>query len=256
MQSQYGANRPPRGLMAALFDFSFSEFVLTKLVKLFYGLAVVGSAMFALITLYGSLQQGGVTAILSLLVVPILFLAWVAWLRINLEVLVIVHRMAETLIQIRSELQGSSPTGAATEQTSSRGSQSRIPSTGFGGSTPPPASTSPAYAPPPSDAVAPAHANPEPAPIRAPLIPEPVAIACSSCAVPNPPDNAFCYQCGTSMTATPASDHAPAGESAPADRNAAAEPENTERPSANDDDHTTDLPWMRGKEPNPDSDQQ
>ena len=168
---------PQKGLLASLFDFEFSEFLLSRLVKLFYGLAVIGSLLFALVTLYQSIQAGGIAAVIAIVLIPVLFLAWVAWLRINLEVLVIIHRIAEMVGQILAAVQPTSNnmTDAIATQPES---VVYAPQT-------PPATVQP---------VTP-QAPPASAPVTAP------AIECKSCASSNPADNAFCYRCGTPLVA-------------------------------------------------------
>ncbi len=84
------------GILGALFDFSFSTFVTTKIVKILYVLGVALSALIALIILVSGLASGSVLMALGgIILAPIAFLIYVLVCRIWLELVVVVFRIAE-----------------------------------------------------------------------------------------------------------------------------------------------------------------
>ena len=97
-----------KGFFSSLFDFSFTHLVATKLVRLYYGVAMVltglGTLMFLLMTLGGAWSQGFGAFLGALIVAPVLsavlFLFWLIFHRLFCEVLVVLFRIAESLSSI------------------------------------------------------------------------------------------------------------------------------------------------------------
>ncbi len=101
------------GLLGALFDFSFSTFVTTKIVKVLYVLGVALSALLALMILVGGLSSDSVLmALVCIVLTPIAFLIYVLLCRIWLELVVVVFRIAENTAVIAAA-SSSSGSGAA-----------------------------------------------------------------------------------------------------------------------------------------------
>lgn len=91
-----------KGFIASLFDFGFTSFVTTKVVKVLYVLIM---ALLALGTLGFVISAFAVKPILGIFVLvivgPILFFVYLAVWRIFLEILIIIFRIAEDLRAIR-----------------------------------------------------------------------------------------------------------------------------------------------------------
>ena len=89
-----------KGLFASLFDFSFTEFVTPRIIKLLYGLAIAGAALWSLSILAfgprGSIWSSLMTLILSVL--AFLFLVIIA--RIWLEIAIVFFRIADNTAEI------------------------------------------------------------------------------------------------------------------------------------------------------------
>ena len=109
----------PEGFFRSLFDFSFSHFVVTKMIKVLYGLAIIAAGILALVVLIsglgaaGAAFQGspyhssspglGVLAVIGGLIgAPLVFLLAVVCARIYLEVLIVVFRISEHVAEIAS----------------------------------------------------------------------------------------------------------------------------------------------------------
>ncbi len=88
MASQYG-------FLRSLFDFSFTEFITTRVIKVLYALAVVFCALAALVMIIGGFSRSPGAGILSLILSPVVFLFYVLMVRVWLEVIIILFRIAE-----------------------------------------------------------------------------------------------------------------------------------------------------------------
>lgn len=79
-----------------LLDFSFSNFVTQKLVKILYALAFVGAALVYIMMVVSGFTLGSGSGVLSLLLLgPLTALLMVLWARVTLEVLMVVFRIAD-----------------------------------------------------------------------------------------------------------------------------------------------------------------
>ena len=81
------------GFIASLFDLSFTSFITTKLIKVLYVLGIVGAALWALGMAGTGVMQGGFSLIL-VLVSPALFLIGVIYMRVMMELIMVLFRAA------------------------------------------------------------------------------------------------------------------------------------------------------------------
>ena len=94
--SQKGA-----GFFQALFDFSFTDFVTSKIIKLLYGLTIFFAAIIALIIIIAGFSAHPGAGILALLIVaPLIFLISVIYGRVLLEIIIVIFRIAEHTAEI------------------------------------------------------------------------------------------------------------------------------------------------------------
>lgn len=87
--------RDPRGFVGALFDFSFTEFVTTKVLRVLYGVAIGVWAVGGLVILASSLNGPILFALGALVLVPLAFLAAVTLTRIWCELVIVAFRLAD-----------------------------------------------------------------------------------------------------------------------------------------------------------------
>ena len=78
---------------SALFDVSFSNFVTNRIIKVLYILALIGVTIGALVFLVTGLTQGGGAALLALIVAPLYFLLGLIYIRVLLEVIIVLFRI-------------------------------------------------------------------------------------------------------------------------------------------------------------------
>jgi hypothetical protein len=99
-----GASRgaDSRGFLSALFDFSFSSFVTTRIIKVLYVLITVLVCLAALFYTILAFQAGAGVGILTLVIGDPLFIIIVmAFWRLVLESFVVVFRIAEDVRALR-----------------------------------------------------------------------------------------------------------------------------------------------------------
>ncbi len=93
-----------KGFIGTLFDFSFTEFVTTKVIKFLLALALVVNAIITIVIIVGGFQNGALAGIVALILSPIIFLVMMLFSRIYLELIIVIFRIAENLIAIREKL--------------------------------------------------------------------------------------------------------------------------------------------------------
>jgi hypothetical protein len=85
------------GFLGALFDFSFSTFITGKLIRILYALGLIVCGLTALSILFAAFSQGFMAGILGLVLAPVMFLFGAMYLRVILEVLMVIFRIAENV---------------------------------------------------------------------------------------------------------------------------------------------------------------
>jgi Domain of unknown function (DUF4282) len=119
-----------KGFFSGLFDFGFTSFITLKFLRVIYGVLVVLILLMGVGLLVASISQGGLYAVLAIVVVPIVTLIYLVVTRVSLEIVALFFRIGEnTTLMV-----------AAAERDSLR--------SGLAG--PYPAQTSPPSGPPPS----------------------------------------------------------------------------------------------------------
>jgi hypothetical protein len=84
------------GFFGALFDFSFTDFVTSKIIKLLYGLSIFLIGLGILVFVIFSFGASPVAGIFMLLIVgPLIFILGVTYTRILLEIIIVIFRIAE-----------------------------------------------------------------------------------------------------------------------------------------------------------------
>jgi hypothetical protein len=84
-----------KGFFGKLFDLSFSEFITVSIIKVLYVIAIIVSAIGALVVLIGGFTKGVGAAIGGIILAPLLFLLYVLLARVWMEVIMVLFRIAE-----------------------------------------------------------------------------------------------------------------------------------------------------------------
>ena len=108
--------RDPRGFVGALFDFSFTAFVATRILRVLYRVAIAVWAVGGLVILAGAFRGPTLFVLGALVLVPTGFLVAVTLTRIWCELVIAVFRLAdhaaetaEQMAAIAVNTAGSSP---------------------------------------------------------------------------------------------------------------------------------------------------
>ena len=92
--------REKKGFLGALFDFSFSEFITVKLIKILYILGIIFSTIVAIIFIVSGFNISTGVGIIFLILSPIIFLLYVILIRIYLEIIIVIFKIAENTKQL------------------------------------------------------------------------------------------------------------------------------------------------------------
>lgn len=96
------------GFLSSLFDFSFTSFITTKLIKVLYALAILGAALaglgFFLLAVVSGFKESALAGLGALviggIVAALVFFLWVLYARVLLEIIIVIFRMSEHLAEI------------------------------------------------------------------------------------------------------------------------------------------------------------
>ncbi|HSP42743.1 MAG TPA: DUF4282 domain-containing protein [Luteolibacter sp.] len=85
-----------KGLLATLFDLSFNQFVTTKILKIIYVLGIVASAVATIFMLTSAvLTNEAIVIVVAMLLAPLIFLISVIFVRLYVELIIVLFRIAE-----------------------------------------------------------------------------------------------------------------------------------------------------------------
>ena len=92
------------GFVSSLFDVSFTNFITPKLIKVLFVISIVLAAFGALAVVGSAFMTSAIAGIFALLIVaPLLFLFYVIYARVMMEVLIVIFRGSEHLAEIAKQ---------------------------------------------------------------------------------------------------------------------------------------------------------
>lgn len=94
-----------RGFFSQLFDFSFTQFITTRIIKVLYGLAIFFAAAIAVVGIVGAFSESAVAGSVLLVLSPLWLLLCVVFARVMLEIVVVMFRIAEHVGDIARQRQ-------------------------------------------------------------------------------------------------------------------------------------------------------
>lgn len=93
-----------KSFVESLFDFSFTVFVTSKIIKLLYILSIVGAALASLFLITFGFTLSTVIGVLMLLIgAPLVFLLSVTYARVLLEIMIVIFRISEHTAEIAEQ---------------------------------------------------------------------------------------------------------------------------------------------------------
>jgi hypothetical protein len=107
------------GFVGGLFDFSFTTFVTTKVVKVLYGIWLLGVVGIVLFGFYGAIDNmflrtytHPAEGLLMLILTPIIAVLYLILGRVYMEVLIVLFRIAENLMELNRKTKDASAPAA------------------------------------------------------------------------------------------------------------------------------------------------
>ncbi len=94
------AHHPHKGFLGSLFDFTFHEFIFTRVVKFLFGLSIAAALVASISLIVAGFATNPKAAIAAVVFSPVFFVLYVLLARVTLEVLVVIFRIAEVLEEI------------------------------------------------------------------------------------------------------------------------------------------------------------
>lgn len=91
------------GFFGGLFDLSFTEFVTTRVLRTLYLLSMLGIGFSALITMFSGFTKGVLGGMVTMILTPILAIISLIVVRIYFEIILVIFRISETLIEINAK---------------------------------------------------------------------------------------------------------------------------------------------------------
>ncbi len=90
----------PSSFFSALYDFSFTEFVTTKIIKVLFGLGIFFAAIGSLSFIVSGFTDSFGKGLLFLILSPIVFIVSSILVRVYLEIVIVLFRIAEHVASI------------------------------------------------------------------------------------------------------------------------------------------------------------
>ena len=93
-----------KNFIGSIFDFSFSSFITTKLIKFLYGASMVLSAIIAVILIFIGFSYSAALGIITLFIIaPIIFFVSIVIARVELEIIIVLFTIAENITKMVSK---------------------------------------------------------------------------------------------------------------------------------------------------------
>lgn len=90
----------PQGFFAKLFDFSFRGFITPTIVAVIYGILIVLLALATIVSIVMAFRAGTAAGVISLILSPIIFLIYLIFARMGLEIAIVLFRIAQDVGEI------------------------------------------------------------------------------------------------------------------------------------------------------------
>jgi hypothetical protein len=84
-----------KGFFASLFDFSFTEFITIKIIKILYGIIIVLAGIFVLFFIVTGFRASAAMGILYIILSPLVFFLYVIIARVWLEIVIVIFRIED-----------------------------------------------------------------------------------------------------------------------------------------------------------------
>lgn len=97
---QTPAGGVPQGFFAKLFDFSFRSFITPTIISIIYGIVLALLIVATILSIFLGFRAGAAAGVIILILSPIIFLIYLTFARMWLEVVVVLFRIAQDVGEI------------------------------------------------------------------------------------------------------------------------------------------------------------
>jgi len=98
----------PKGFFTSLFDISFKSFITTRVISVLYVLVMVALGIGAIVFVAAGFAQNSATGVVFLILSPIGFIFYLLYVRVLLEVVVILFRIHDNTALMAGQARGGS----------------------------------------------------------------------------------------------------------------------------------------------------
>lgn len=92
------------GFLNSLFDFSFTSFLTSKIIKLLYGLSIAVAGLLCLFLIMTGFEISSSIGVITLLIVaPLVFFLLVVYARVMLEMIIVIFRISEHAAEVAEQ---------------------------------------------------------------------------------------------------------------------------------------------------------
>ena len=96
-----------KGFFGSLFDYSFSSFITSKVIKVLYVLTTIIVAIWTLVLVLVGFKSSSAAGLLMLVIIgPLVFVISMIYARIGLELLMVIFRISESVQEINERSGG------------------------------------------------------------------------------------------------------------------------------------------------------
>ncbi len=103
-----------KGFWGSLFDFSFTDFITSKIIRILYVLLIIVAVVLALLAIVAAFISSALLGVVTLIVLaPLGFIVAVICVRVYLEIVIVIFRIAENTAEIARQKQTMSSPGVS-----------------------------------------------------------------------------------------------------------------------------------------------
>ncbi|MBM3324923.1 MAG: DUF4282 domain-containing protein [Calditrichaeota bacterium] len=90
-----------KGFWGSLFDFSFTDFITSKIIRILYVLLIIAAVVAALAAIVAGFTKSALLGVVTLLILgPLGFILAMICIRVYLEIILVIFRIAENTAEI------------------------------------------------------------------------------------------------------------------------------------------------------------
>lgn len=106
----------PNGFLNSLFDYSFSSFITSRIIKVLYVLTTIVVALWTLLLILAAFNASSGLGLVTLLFIgPLFFLIAMIYARVGLELLMVIFRIHEDVREINQRAGGAGAAAVSVE---------------------------------------------------------------------------------------------------------------------------------------------